>query len=90
MSLFQAHRLLTPTMSTFHHSDWWPFAVATMWLCAGSSTFPAPLPSTADRSMYRGWSMQWPVWHCRVRFGGVKPSGTITYSGSKVSAGVWV
>ena len=51
MSLFQAVRLLTPTMSTFHHSDWWLLAVATMWLCAGSVRLPVPLPSTEVRSM---------------------------------------
>ncbi len=62
-----------------------------MWLCGGSSAFEVPEPSTADRSIVFGWSMQWPaVGHCSVHFGGVKPSGTITYSGSKVLAGVWV
>jgi hypothetical protein len=41
--------------------------------------------------MVLGWSMQWPATgHCSVDRAGVKPSGTITYSGSKPSAGVWV
>ena len=77
-------------MSTFHHSAWWLLEVATMWLCAGRVRLPVPLPSTDVRSMVCGWSMQRPAGHCRVHFGGVKPSGTITYSGSKLLAGVWV
>ena len=41
--------------------------------------------------MVPGWSMQWPATgHCKVDVGGVNPSGTTTYSGSKLLAGVWV
>lgn len=89
---FHALSDLTPTTSTFHHSDLPLLAVATMWLCGGGSgRLAVPAPSTADRSMVDGWSMQWPATgHCRVSFGGVNPSGTTRYSGSKLLAGVWV
>src|ERR1017187_3885460 len=87
--LYQSLRLLTPTTSMFHHSDWPLLLVATMWLCTGSGRLPVPLPRTAVRSMVLGWSMQLPATgHCSVRFGGVNPSGTTTYSRSKFDAGV--
>ena len=76
MSLFQAVKLLTPTTSTFHHSDWWLLAVATMWLCAGSGRLPVPLPRTEVRSMVCGGGRcSSRPGHCRVDFGGVKPAG---------------
>src|SRR5580704_16076017 len=88
---FQAFSDLTPTMSTFHHSGALPLLVATMWLCGGSARLPVPAPRTADRSMVDGWSMHLPaVGHCRVDAGGVNPSGTTTYSGSKPLSGAWV
>src|SRR6202034_338985 len=87
---FHALSDLTPTTSTFHHSGALPLLVATMWLCGGSARLPVPAPRTAVRSMVDGWSMHLPaVGHCRVDSGGVNPSGTTTYSGSKPLAGAW-
>ena len=72
--VFQASRVFTSTTTTGHQVDWNASSSSITKLWGGRIAFRAP--SSRDRSIVRGLSMQWPAtgqWS--VSSGGENPTG---------------